>query len=401
MGVGHLNLKNLIPLYIGAAIGPMGGFGIVTILPVMAKAWSVNFGSISVAITFYMLPFIAMQIFSGAIAQLFDARKTLIFGFTIYALGALLSGLSTNFSTFLACRILQGVGAGFLTPIIMALIGELVPDEHIGKAIGLLGVAYTVGVTLGPYISGAIEVRLGWPYFFFLLSIVALAAGISYLISSRSLTRPAKNKAAILDILPVLNRAVREPGALFISFAAFSLFFGYIGIITFTADDLKSHLGLASNKIGTILSITGLSGIMVSPVAGYLGDRLGRKQVFACGAMIAIIAIGLMACLPYGYYNRLLLFLLLGTGAATAWTSLNTMAVRISTDLRQPVTSIYNAIKFSGYALSPAVLALLYGPFHIKAVQIGSMVAVAISAVLALQARPRTSPKRITMPSGT
>ncbi len=386
-----MNLKNLIPLYIGAAIGPMGGFGIVTILPVMANAWSVNFASISVAITFYMMPFIAIQIFSGAIAQLFDVRKTLILGFTVYALGALFSGLSTNFSMFLACRILQGIGAGFLTPIIMALIGELVPEEHIGKAIGLLGVAYTIGVTLGPYISGAIEVQLGWPYFFFLLSMVALIAGISYLVSSTSAKRPAKGKAAIVDILPVLKCAVREPGALIISLAAFCLFFGYIGIMTFTADDLKSHLGLASDKIGTILSITGLSGIMVSPLAGYLGDRLGRKQVFTCGTLIAIIAIGLMAYLPYGFYNRLLLFLLLGTGAATAWTSLNTMAVGISTTLRQPVTSIYNAIKFSGYAFSPIVLALLYETFHLKAVQVGSMIAIAIATVLALRARPRTN----------
>jgi len=385
-----LNLKNLIPLYIGAAIGPMGGFGIVTILPVMANTWSVNFSSVSVAITFYMMPFIAIQLFSGAIAQLFDTRKTLLFGFTVYAVGALLSGLSPNFGTFLAFRILQGIGAGFLTPIIMALIGELVPEKHIGKAIGFLGVAYTAGVTLGPYLSGAIEVRLGWAYFFFFLSAVALTAGLFYLLTSAPARRAAEHKASILDILPLLKRAVNEPGALSISFAAFSLFFGYIGIMTFTADDLKTHGGLASDKIGIILSVTGLSGILVSPISGYLGDRLGRKNVFAAGTLIAIISIGLMVWLPYGFYNRLLLFLLLGTGAATAWTSLNTMAVRISASLRQPVTSIYNAIKFSGYAFSPAVLALLYAPFQLKAVQIGSMVALAAATMLALNAKPKT-----------
>ncbi|WP_054032764.1 MFS transporter [Desulfatitalea tepidiphila] len=384
-----MKLSQLIPIYIGAAIGPMGGFGIVTILPVMAHNWSVSFGSISVAITAYMMPFIAIQIFSGAIAQIFDARRTLLFGFTGYAIGALFSGLSSNFGTFLAFRIVQGIGAGFLTPIIMALIGELVPEKHIGKAIGFLGVAYTVGVTLGPYLSGAIEVRLGWAFFFYFLSVVALLAGLFYLLTSTSQERPMDRQANLLDIFPLLKSAVREPGTVLLSFAAFALFFGYIGIMTFTADDLKTLAGLPSDKIGTILSITGLSGIVVSPIAGYVGDRVGRKIVFVFGSLIAIIAIGLMLWLPYGFFNRLLLFLLLGTGAATAWTSLNTMAVRISTSLRQPVTSIYNAIKFSGYAVSPAVLALLYAPYKLQAVQVGSMLAIAAATILALSAKPR------------
>ena len=72
------------------------------------------------------------------------------------------------------------MGAAFLTPIIMALIGDLVPSKHMSKAIGMLGMAYTIGVTLGPFISGAIDVRYGWPWFFFLLSALSLISGGLY-----------------------------------------------------------------------------------------------------------------------------------------------------------------------------------------------------------------------------
>jgi len=101
----------------------MGGFGIVTILPVMAQSWSVAFGTAAAAITLYMVPFIVIQIFSGTIAQLFDVRKTLLFGFGLYAVGAVLSAMAPDLWTFLLFRVFQGIGAGFLTPIIMALIG--------------------------------------------------------------------------------------------------------------------------------------------------------------------------------------------------------------------------------------------------------------------------------------
>lgn len=383
-----MDLKKLIPLYIGAAMGPLGGFGIVTILPVMAQTWSVPFSTVAVAITVYMIPFIIIQIFSGSVAQLFNVRKTLLFGFTLYAIGALLSGLSQNLSIFLLFRVLQGIGAGFLTPVIMALIGETVPERHVGKAIGLLGVAYTIGITLGPFISGIIEVRLGWPWFFYFMALLALVAAFSYLITSEPIPYDPERRQGIFEILPILRKALGEPGVLFVSFSAFSLFVAYIGVMTFTADHLKSTLSLPSDKIGTMLSITGLSGIFVSPLAGWLGDRFGRQQVFLLGAAIAVAAIALMALTHYSFSSYMFFFLILGTGAATAWTSLNTMAVQISPALRQPVTSIYNAIKFSGYALSPALLSSIYKSFQLTAVQIGCIAAVLIASALAVMARP-------------
>jgi predicted MFS family arabinose efflux permease len=400
-----LDLKKLIPLYIGAAIGPMGGFGIVTILPVMAQSWSVAFSTAAAAITLYMVPFIVIQIFSGAIAQLFDVRKTLLFGFVLYAAGALLSAMAPGLWTFLLLRVFQGIGAGFLTPIIMALIGELVPEHHLGKAIGLLGVAYTAGVTLGPYLSGVIEVHLGWRWFFHFQAAVAAIAGGLYWLNRPPAASRANGAGRLLAILPVLRQALKQPGVLATSFAAFSLFLGYIGIMTFTADHLKTSLHLASDRVGTLLSITGFSGIIVSPIAGYLGDRLGRTHVFLAGTAVVLLAILLMRLVAFDFARHLCFFLVLGIGSATAWTSLNTMAVRLSTTLRQPVTSLYNAVKFSGYALAPVVFSVIYKPYRLHGVLVGCMAAVLASAGLTWSARAKAkgaqdSEFRIQAPEG-
>ncbi|MBE9521551.1 MAG: MFS transporter, partial [Proteobacteria bacterium] len=88
---------------------------------------------------------------------------------------------------------------------------------------------------------------------------------------------------------------------------------------------------------------------------------------------------------PNAFTPYLICFLVLGTGAATAWTSLNTMAVESSPSLRQPVTSVYNAIKFSGYALSPVILSFLYAPLHIRAVQLACICAIVIACFLVLK----------------
>lgn len=378
-------LKYLIPLYIGAALGPLGGFGVVTLLPVLARDWSVDFGTASLAITFYMVPFIIVQIFSGTIAQLFDTRKALLFGFGTYALGCVICGLSKNPGMLFFSRGVQGLGAGFLTPIIMALIGELVPERHLGKAMGGLGVAYTVGVTLGPLLSGIAEVRYGWPFFFYLLTAVALVTGMLYLISSSPSVRINRRGTAVLEILPVLRRALGRPGVSYLSLAAFSLFFAYIGIMTFTADHLKSGIQLPSDQVGAVLSITGLSGIIVSPLAGFLGDRFGRQIVYLAGTSIVTLSIVLMLVLPYALFTYLMLFLILGTGSATAWTSVNTMAVQLSTSMRKPVTSVYNATKFAGYGVAPALLSVVYGAFQLNGIRYVCMAAVAVSSLLVVR----------------
>jgi MFS family permease len=101
--------------------------------------------------------------------------------------------------------------------------------------------------------------------------------------------------------------------------------------------------------------------------------------------MIAAI-IGLEV-FTYSYFKYLILFAVFGTGAATAWTSLNTLAVEIVPDLRKPVASVYNSFKFSGYALSPLLLSLLYIPFSISAVRMTCICFVLLSLFLASRVR--------------
>jgi MFS family permease len=363
------NFQRLLPIYLGAVIGPMGGVGVITLLPVLARTWNISIQWISLTITLYMIPFILFQLFAGSIAHIFDTRRTLLFGFAAYALGGLLSGLSPSLGTLIAARIIQGLGAAFITPIVMALVGEMVDPRHVGKAMGLLGVMYTIGLTMGPLISGILEVAFGWPWFFFFLMGFSLAVGALYWITGREAERAEKRSGKILDALPLIKRSYSYPDVRFVSFAAFSLFMGFIGLMTFVADDLKVSFSLPSDKIGLILSTTGFLGIIVSPIAGMLGDRFGRRVMAYWGMTIMVFSIMGLGLVEYAFGPYLLLFALFGAGSATAWTSLNTLAIQVAPDLRKPVASVYSSIKFTGYALAPPILSFLYVPFSISAVR--------------------------------
>jgi MFS family permease len=378
-----MNLRRLLPIYLGAIIGPMGGVGIITLLPVLCQHFGVGIQWASLTITLYMIPYVVFQLFSGSIAQVFDTRRTLLFGFGTYVLGSLLSGLSFNLPTLVGARFLQGFGAAFIAPIVLALVGEMVEPKQIGKAMGILGVMYTTGVTMGPLISGVLEVSLGWPWFFFFLTGFSGSIGVFYWVTSREEAITAPKTGKLSDALALVKKSYSYHNVRYLSFSAFSLFLGYIGLMTFVADYLKVTYSLPSDRTGLILSMTGFFGIVASPIAGVLGDRRGRIPIAFLGGGIMITAVLGLAVIEYSYWKYLALFALFGTGSATAWTSLNTLAVEVVPDLRKPVASVYNCLKFSGYALSPLILSLLYIPFSIPAVRWACIASILISLLLA------------------
>ena len=195
--------------------------------------------------------------------------------------------------------------------------------------------------------------------------------------------KPAEEAGRFSDALVLLKRSYSYRDVKFLSLAAFSLFMGYIGLMTFVADFLKASLALPSDKTGLILSMTGFSGIVAAPVAGFLGDRVGRARIAYCGGMIMIGAVLALGAVEYAYERYLFLFALFGAGSSTAWTSLNTLAVEVVPDLRKPVASLYNSFKFTGYALSPPVLSLLYVPFSISGVRWGCIFFIGLSLFFA------------------
>jgi len=382
-----MNIKRLLPIYLGAMLTPMGGVGILTLLPVIARDWAVNIQWMTLAVTVYMVPFVIFQLFAGPIAVIFETRKTLLFGFGMYALGGFLSGWAPSLEMMLGFRFIQGFGAAFIAPIIMALIGEMVDPKKIGRSMGIMGVMYTCGVTMGPLISGFLEVRFGWPWFFFFLTALAAIIGISYGVAHRGLADTRKGSGKMADALLLVKESYSYADVRFLSFAAFFLFIAFIGLLTFMAEHLKAAQALSSDKIGLILSTTGFLGMLVSPFAGILGDKWGRKRVAYLGAALMASALFALAIFDYVYESYLLIFALYGAGAATCWTSLNTLAVQMIPELRKPVASVYNCLKFSGYAVAPLVLALFFGLFSIAGVRWACLGAILISMLLTSRIR--------------
>jgi MFS family permease len=72
----------------------------------------------------------------------------------------------------------QGLGAAVMMALAMALVGEAVPKERSGRAMGLLGTMSAAGTALGPSLGGLLVGGVGWPAIFLVNVPLGLLAAV-------------------------------------------------------------------------------------------------------------------------------------------------------------------------------------------------------------------------------
>jgi EmrB/QacA subfamily drug resistance transporter len=119
------------------------------------------------AFTSYLLTATISGPIYGKLSDLFGRRPVLLFAVAVFLVGSLLSGLSTEMWQLVAFRALQGLGAGALFPVALAVIGDLFAPSERGKYQGLFGAVFGLSSLIGPAIGGIITDTVGWPWVFF------------------------------------------------------------------------------------------------------------------------------------------------------------------------------------------------------------------------------------------
>jgi EmrB/QacA subfamily drug resistance transporter len=105
-------------------------------------------------ITAYLLTSTASMPLYGKISDLYGRKKIFMVSIGLFLLGSALCGLAQNLTMLIAFRALQGLGAGGLMSLVMAIIGDMIPPRERGRYSGLFGIIFGVGSVFGPLIGG-------------------------------------------------------------------------------------------------------------------------------------------------------------------------------------------------------------------------------------------------------
>jgi EmrB/QacA subfamily drug resistance transporter len=127
----------------------------------------------------YMLAATVTVPIYGRLSDAYGRRPFFVAGILFFMAGSVVGGTADSMTQIILARAIQGLGAGALIPLAMAVIGDLVPPSDRGRWQGLTGAVVGVGSVLGPFSGGWIADHADWRWVFFVslpVGFVALAA---------------------------------------------------------------------------------------------------------------------------------------------------------------------------------------------------------------------------------
>jgi MFS transporter, DHA2 family, multidrug resistance protein len=102
------------------------------------------------------------------LGRLFGQKRVYMFCLALFLVGSALCGMARSLEMLVACRVLQGLGAGALQPTEQAILRQTFPPHEQGMAMALFGIAVMLGPAFGPTLGGWIVDNWSWPWIFYI-----------------------------------------------------------------------------------------------------------------------------------------------------------------------------------------------------------------------------------------
>jgi MFS transporter, SP family, galactose:H+ symporter len=320
--------------------------------------------------------------FGGKLADAFGRRKVLGWVAVLFVIGALGTGLAPNTALLAVGRVVVGIAIGIASFTAPLYISEISPADVRGTLVSLNQLMITIGIVCAYLADYALSNSHAWRWMFGLAAIPAiiLLIGVFFVPESPRwfMRQGARDRArAVLERIrtasevepelaeiegslnqqegswhELLSPALRPALIIGIGLAVFQQFTG-INTVIYYAPTIFQYAGLHS-KSAAILATAGVGviNVLLTIVALWLLDRVGRRPLLLWGLVGMIVSLGILG---FGFLSPSLTHVLAPISVACVMLYVACFAISLGPIFWLMIAEIY-PLKIRGRAMSVATM---------------------------------------------
>ena len=268
---------------------------LIPVLPGFAKEeMAASIGLIGLVVAARYIGTMIFDVPAGILVGRIGLRKTMTTGVLLFGIAAIWAGMSPNFSSLMAARLLAGASYALWSISRHSYIAAVVPMDVRGRALALFGGLSRIATILGPLIGGILAEFVGIRVPFFAQATVAIFTLLMILVTAKNMVEPQQTGMR-RNVFKELGSVISTHRSDFATagVAAIALQFLRSGR-EFLIPVWGEEIGLGKDQIGYIATISFAVDSMMFPLVGYSMDRWGRKSTGIPAFLVLGIAIALI-----------------------------------------------------------------------------------------------------------
>ena len=268
---------------------------LIPVLPGFAKEeMAASIGLIGLVIAARYIGTMIFDVPAGILVGRIGLRKTMTAGVLLFGIAAIWAGMSPNFSSLMAARLLAGASYALWSISRHSYIAAAVPMDVRGRALAVFGGLSRIATILGPLIGGILAEFVGIRVPFYAQATVAIFTLLMILVTAKNMVEPQQTGMR-RNVFKELGSVISTHRSDFATagVAAIALQFLRSGR-EFLIPVWGEEIGLGKDQIGYIATISFAVDSMMFPLVGYSMDRWGRKSTGIPAFLVLGIAVALI-----------------------------------------------------------------------------------------------------------
>lgn len=265
--------------------------------PQFTRLFSISDAQFGLLVSAYTIAAGVSGLLASTYIDKFDRKRLMLVLYTLFTVSTLACGLASTYGTLMAARVAAGIFGGVLSALSQTIVGDVIPFERRGRAMGIVMTSFSVSTVAGVPLGLFMAAHLGWNAPFIgiavLCALLTVFAALSLPVMNAHLAQQ-HGESAFGRIKDTLSDPNHQRAFVF---SALLMFAGFT-VIPYITIYMQTNVGILAEQVPYVYLCGGITTLLTARIFGRLTDSFGKFETFRILAIAVVVPMMVTSLLP-------------------------------------------------------------------------------------------------------